>query len=87
MNTRSQTKYEKAALYEVTIDFDAASKAWTQNKISIGNGQYKYKPTMMIRCTATLKPKIDSNSEKQCRRNCMLNSAYCTQHTSLNLTN
>ena len=52
MNTRSQTKYEKAALYEVTIDFDAASKAWTQNKISIGNGQYKYKPTMMIRCTA-----------------------------------
>ena len=86
MNTRSQTKYDKAALYEVDLDFDAASEAWKQNKISIGNGQYKYKP-IVTRCTATLKPKIDSNSEKQCRRNCMLNSAYCTQHTSLKLTN
>ena len=25
------------------IDFDEASEAWRANKISIGNGQYKYK--------------------------------------------
>ena len=42
MKTRSQTKYENSALFEVNIDFDAASKAWKANKKSIGNGMYKY---------------------------------------------
>ena len=42
MKTRSQTKYENSALYEVNIDFDAASEAWKANKKSIGNGSYKY---------------------------------------------
>jgi len=42
MKTRSQTKYENSALYEVKIDFDAASEAWKSNKKSIGNGSYKY---------------------------------------------
>jgi len=40
--TRSQTNYEKNALYEVDIDFDEASKLWKSNKKSIGNGCYKY---------------------------------------------
>lgn len=39
-NLRSKTKKE---LYEVNIDFDGASRAWKKNKISIGNGSYKYK--------------------------------------------
>lgn len=34
---------------EVIIDFDAASKAWRENKRSIGNGCYVY------RCIATTK--------------------------------
>lgn len=42
MKTRSQTKYEKSAIYEVNIDFDGASEAWKANKISIGNVSYKY---------------------------------------------
>lgn len=42
MKTRSQTKYENSALFEVNIDFDAASEAWKANKKSIGNGSYKY---------------------------------------------
>lgn len=42
MKTRSQTKYENSALFEVNIDFDSASKAWKANKKSIGNGMYKY---------------------------------------------
>lgn len=42
MKTRSQSKYENSALYEVNIDFDAASEAWKANKKSIGNGSYKY---------------------------------------------
>lgn len=42
MQTRSQTNYEKNALYEVDIDFDEASKLWKSNKKSIGNGCYKY---------------------------------------------
>ena len=37
MNTRSQTKYDNNALYEVNIDFDEASNAWRANKKSIGN--------------------------------------------------
>ncbi len=36
-------KYIQKPLYEVDIDFDEASEAWRSNKISIGNGQYKYK--------------------------------------------
>lgn len=25
------------------IDFDAASRAWRENKVSLGNGQFRYK--------------------------------------------
>ena len=42
MKTRSQTIYEKSALYTVDIDFDNASKAWRQNKKQEGQGQFKY---------------------------------------------
>ena len=42
MKTRSQTMYEKSALYTVDIDFDNASKAWRQNKKQDGQGQFKY---------------------------------------------
>jgi len=44
MKTRSQTKLNKTALYEyeVVINFDEASEAWKENKISIGNGSYRY---------------------------------------------
>lgn len=41
MQTRSQTRYEKKEVY--TVDFDAASAAWKQNKRSTGNGCYVYK--------------------------------------------
>ena len=36
-------KYIQKPVYEVDIDFDEASEAWRSNKISIGNGEYKYK--------------------------------------------
>ena len=36
-------QYLQKPLYDVDIDFDEASEAWRANKISIGNGQYKYK--------------------------------------------
>jgi len=46
MQTRSQTNtinaLNSSALYSVEIDFNEASKAWKQNKVSIGNGSYKY---------------------------------------------
>jgi len=29
--------------YAVNIDFDNSSKAWRKNKISLGNGMFKYK--------------------------------------------
>ena len=71
MNTRSQIR---GALYDVDIDFDDASEAWKANKISIGNGQYKYMP---VKCSALIK----TNSEQQCSRNCITNSDYCAQHS------
>ena len=39
MQTRSQSKKQNL---EFSIDFDEASKAWKQNKVSVGNGCYKY---------------------------------------------
>jgi hypothetical protein len=33
----------KGPQYEITIDFDEASKAWRANKIPIGDGQFKYR--------------------------------------------
>ena len=45
MQTHRQLKNVHQNLYEVDIDFDSASKAWRANKISIGNGNFKYKPS------------------------------------------
>ena len=29
--------------YEVMIDFDGAHRAWIENKVKVGPGQYRYK--------------------------------------------
>lgn len=42
MKTISQTRRENNPIYEVNIDFDAASEAWKANKCYIGNGSYRY---------------------------------------------
>jgi hypothetical protein len=70
MNTRSQSNYDKCALYEVNIDFDEASEAWKKNKKSIGNGQYNYI------CSALIK-----HSGAQCSRVCSNGLMYCKQHS------
>lgn len=41
MSTSTTTTTMKP-LYEVHIDFDEASAAWKANKVSVGNGCYKY---------------------------------------------
>jgi hypothetical protein len=68
MNTRSQTKYDTNALYEVNIDFDEASTAWRANKKSIGNGTFKY-----ICCGLT-------KTGNKCNRQPLENSEYCKIH-------
>ena len=68
MKTRSQTKYENSALYEVNIDFDGASEAWKANKRSIGNGSYKY-----------LCAKLNKNN-KGCTTKCLPGENYCKTH-------
>jgi len=45
MQTRSMTKH---VAFEIDIDFDEASKAWKENKISKGNGTYGYKCEMTL---------------------------------------
>ena len=69
METRSQSK---SKIYEVDIDFDGASKAWLENKKSIGNGSYKY-----ICCAIT-------NNNKKCNRNVYLGEQYCRIHCKKN---
>jgi hypothetical protein len=39
LETRSQIRFQTL----LEIDFDGASSAWRQNKISIGNGSFVYK--------------------------------------------
>lgn len=68
MKTRSQVRQEKQQLYEVNIDFDAASAAWRSNKKSIGNGQYKYI------CTSVNK------NNSVCGKSCYKDLSYCWQH-------
>ena len=67
MKTRSQARQEKQQLYEVNIDFDAASAEWRANKKSIGNGQYKYI------CTSNKNGTI-------CGKSCYKDLSYCWQH-------
>jgi hypothetical protein len=68
MKTRSQTKYEKSAIYEVNIDFDGASEAWKANKKSIGNGSYKYI------CTKRGK------NNNCCNSKCLPGENFCKTH-------
>jgi hypothetical protein len=55
-------------LYEVNIDFDAASEAWKSNKRSIGNGSYKYV------CTKRYK------NNNCCINKCLHGEDYCKKH-------
>jgi len=70
MKTRSQTKYDNSALYEVNIDFDEASAAWKANKKSVGNGMYKY---------ICLKP---NKNGANCGRKCLAGNNYCLMHST-----
>jgi hypothetical protein len=75
MQTRSQSKIKSQnnikSLYEVNIDFDGASQAWKANKISIGNGSYKY-----ICCV------VKANGEK-CGIKCIPNEDCCKRHLKI----
>ena len=71
MKTRSQTKYENSAIYEVNIDFDAASEAWRANKKPIGNGCYKYV------CAKR------SKNNNICTAKCLSGEIYCKTHLKM----
>ena len=71
MQTRSQTKYEKSAIYEVNIDFDEASEAWKANKMYICNGSYRY-----VCCK---KGKNNNN----CVSKCLPGENYCKTHLKM----
>jgi hypothetical protein len=67
VKTRSQIKYEMS-LYEVNIDFDDASEAWKSNKLSIGNGSYKY-----VCCNK-------GKNNKTCIAKCLPGENFCRTH-------
>lgn len=71
MKTRSQTKYELCAPFEVIINFNEASEEWKKNKISIGNGSYNY-----ICCNKN----SNSNRNKICKYKCLPGENYCKKH-------
>jgi hypothetical protein len=68
MKTRSQTRYEKSALYDFDFDFDDASIAWKSNKKSLGLGMYKY-----------ICP-VKSKNGKNCNFKCLAGEIYCKNH-------
>ena len=55
-------------MYDVNIDFDQASKMWRNNKITIGNGSFKYI------CSALCK------TGKKCRNKPLKNKQVCHIH-------
>jgi hypothetical protein len=71
MKTRSQTKYENLAIYEVDIDFDAASEAWKANKRSIGCGSYRY-----VCCKR-------GKNNNICISKCLPGEDYCATHLKM----
>lgn len=71
MKTRSQSKCENKPLYQVNIDFDAASEAWKSNKKSIGNGSYKYV------CAKR------SKNNNCCLAKCLPGEDYCKTHLKM----
>ena len=68
MLTRSQTIIKEL---EVNIDFDEASKAWKENKKSMGNGTYKY-----------ICPQIKKDGTK-CGKSCYKMSDLCWHHSKM----
>jgi hypothetical protein len=59
-------------LYNNIIDFEEASRAWRENKISIGNGSFKY------RCVAKTK------NGNLCKKPPQKHKKYCHIHSALN---
>ena len=68
MNTRSQSKSKMVGLFKVEIDFHEASYEWKKNKLSIGNGSYKY-----------LCKKRGKNNNI-CIKKCLHGEDYCCIH-------
>ena len=75
VQTRSETKYQSNALFEVNINFDEASSLWKQNKKSIGNGSYKY-----VCCAQT-------KTGKNCNKTCIIGSDFCKMHCTTQIIN
>ncbi len=71
MKTRSQTKQEKTAIYEVHIDFDDASEAWKANKRPIGNSSYRY-----VCCKK-------GKNNNPCISKCLPGEDYCKTHLKM----
>ena len=62
-------------IYSVNIDFDDASECWKENKISIGNGMYKYKTnSIYTQCIMILKDGSD------CKLRRKKGSCFCRKH-------
>jgi hypothetical protein len=71
VKTRSQSKIEQQkdkSLYEVNIDFDEASEAWKENKLSQGNGTYRY------RCL------MPGKNGGKCIKKCLPTEDFCLVH-------
>ena len=69
METRSKTIQNREPKYTVEIDFDKASEMWKENKISQGNGTYRY-------CCMG---KTRTGEKCSCKR--IAETEYCKKHT------
>ena len=62
---------EHISLYNINIDFDDSSKAWRENKLSIGNGNFRYL------C------KKRGRNNNLCIKNCLKGEEYCYIHSNM----
>ena len=68
----NNTSYTYNTSYNNNIDFDEASKAWRRNKISLGEGSFRY------RCIAKTK------EGKMCKNKPKRDYDHCHVHSHLN---
>jgi hypothetical protein len=73
VTTRQTTMNKIQPLYEVDIDFEAASIAWRENKKELKNGMFSYKKSKQ-NCTH-----ICENGKK-CRKKRNMNAEHCDIH-------
>lgn len=75
---RYHSKSEPPQQYDVSIDFDEASRAWRANKRHVGNGMFVYVCEYVLPC---------GKKGYKCNKRCMVGTNVCYVHRNKSLDN